>query len=928
LVDLRIEDRRDTIVAFLTLLGVMSAHSILETARDTLFLTHLPARELPWAYMAIAGLALLATSVHRATLEWFSRRRALAASLGVGAVVTLAFFPLADTKAPWVLFALYVWTGVLTTVAVIQFWLLAAQVFDVGQAKRTFYIVAAGGLVGAALGSAAAGVVLTWLAPPYLLIASAIMLVMTAGVALAFPRPRAVGSPRRNRWKRIRPTVVQVGKDPYLRRLFGSITLAAMVFTCVDFVFKTMVSVDVSPEQLGPFFARFYALTNGVALFVQLVVAPRVLRAAGVSGSLWLLPALVLAGSVGFVLTLGLGAVLALRVADGALRHSLHRTSVEILYLPLPPEVRDGFKALADVLGHRGGQALASLGLIGAVALGARSEHVAAAVGVLALLWLGTLRGVRPHYLELFRRNLREGALSTHLEVPVLDLHSLEALIGALSSENDSEVVGAMDVLASFGRTNLIPALILHHPSAAVVLRAFELFTHTPRADVARLAPRLLEHEDPRVRAAAVRIRSEAGSDTGILDVLRNDDTPVVRATVLVHRIRAGNLDEWQGGDALRSIIDGSSSAMRLGLALAARDLPSGRYTWALVRLAGIREPGLAVEVVRSMAAAPDVEFLPTLVRLLADRECRETARAAVVALGEPAIDVLAAHLSDERLPRRVRRHLPRTLARLEVDRAADVMVDRLMREQDPIIVREILRGLERMRERISITNVQRSKLLSIAEATLRRGIRILAWRVVLDLSLGGTHAQTHAAELLSALLGDLEASEVERIFRILHIIAPREEFRIMHASLRGTDPSAREDSRELLSNVVPESLRSGLLALVDDSPDGVRLESAAAFWGPPDLQIIARALAELDGASGADRGRAPGHLARVHIEHLSAMTGDPNETLRSVALYRLQELGKGPGLRGELSEAGAIGIARDDRALLGEGEAGAARGE
>ena len=54
----RPDERRDVLGAFLTLLGFMTGHALLETARDALFLASLPARRLPWAYLAIAVIAL------------------------------------------------------------------------------------------------------------------------------------------------------------------------------------------------------------------------------------------------------------------------------------------------------------------------------------------------------------------------------------------------------------------------------------------------------------------------------------------------------------------------------------------------------------------------------------------------------------------------------------------------------------------------------------------------------------------------------------------------------------------------------------------------------------------------------------------------------------------------------------------------------
>ena len=459
LLEFRPEDCRDALIGFSTLAGIMTGHSLLETARDTLFLSRLPAHELPWAYIAIAVLALFITAESRRALLSFSRRRVLSLSLLGGSVVTAALWWISSADGAWVVFAVYVWTGLLATVSVLQFWLLAGEVFDVGQAKRVFAFVGAGGLVGAALGSALSGVLLYFFSARSLLLAAAAIFSAAALVPLRFSKGRA---PVQRVRRREIPRGFGVGllrTEPYLRRLFWIALVSSILVTGVDFVFKSMVSVDIAPEQLGFFFARFYAVMNGLALVIQLLVAPRLLRGLGVNGSLLLLPAILFAGSAAFVLTLGLGAVLMLRAADGALRHSLNRTGTEILYFPLPPGLRDRFKAVTETVGQRGGQALASVLLLVGTIMGAKAIHIGIALAAFAGFWLFAIYGLKPHYLELFRRNLREGTIETQVEVPDLDLHSLEALMSALSSENDDEVFGALDLLAAYRKTNLVPAL-------------------------------------------------------------------------------------------------------------------------------------------------------------------------------------------------------------------------------------------------------------------------------------------------------------------------------------------------------------------------------------------------------------------------------------------------------------------------------------
>ena len=73
-----------------------------------------------------------------------------------------------------------------------------------------------------------------------------------------------------------------------------------------------------------------------------------------------LLPLLLGLGALGVALGGGLAAALLMKGADGTLRYSVHRTGTELLYVPLPDGLRSRAKPFLDVVGQRGGQALAS----------------------------------------------------------------------------------------------------------------------------------------------------------------------------------------------------------------------------------------------------------------------------------------------------------------------------------------------------------------------------------------------------------------------------------------------------------------------------------------------------------------------------------------------------------------------------------------
>jgi AAA family ATP:ADP antiporter len=909
LLGVRPEDRRDTGVAFFTLAAILTGHSMLETARDAMFLEKLPPEQLPIAYIAIALFALLVTKLNTGAAQRFSRRKLLSISLMIGGAVTALFYQLTASTDALMLGALYVWTGVLATAVVVQFWLQLGDVLDVTQAKRVFSIIAAGGLVGATVGSALAGALLTvFHQPRLLLLVSAGFFVVASAVPMGFRGMPEVEQPTRRTPKQPPPkrgsNLKLVVKDPYLIRLFSMVLVGAVLVTGIDFLFKARVVAytELHDWDLGTFFAGYYALVNAVSLLVQLVLAPRLLRAVGVNRAMYLMPALLLCGAIGFALTLALVPALILKGVDGSLRHSVHRTASEILYLPLQRKVRERFKGFAAAVGQRGGQALASLLILGVTSFSPHPRHFALGLCVLALLWFATMVGLQPHYMNLFRKQLRDGALDTEVDVPALDLASFELLVSALSAEDDTEVIAALEMFDAYGKTELVPALILYHPSREVVLRAFELFAKSKRADVRRLAVRLLRHEDTEIQAAALRTVATLDDNETMLRAFVDDDSAALRCTALVGLIVQGHCDEAEARAELHAIVDGDSPEMRLALARTVSGLPADRFDWVAADLAGIDEPNLAAALATSLADAPDERYLQVLLPMLAARDTRTEARRALVAIGDPALERLAKALRDDSIPRAVQTHIPRTISRFPSARAAEILLDALLVERNDVVFFKTLRGLGRMRSERSDVAVNRPRLLDLAQRLLKEAVTALHWRLgVGKVVARQQQAMTRASELLIAFLSEKEARALQRVFRLLHIIEPTQEFRIIYDGLKSENKKAKASSRELLSLVVPQPLRDGILNMVDDVTPRQRLKSATAFFDPPGRTELNDIMAAL--RKDEDDADALQSLGVAYADMLRDMLADPSQALRAIVRHHIKELGFDE-LRAEVANA------------------------
>ena len=148
--NIRTEERRNVLGAFITLFGALAAHVVTETARDAIFLTRVPVAHLPWMYLAIAVVA--AFLVRPRDRERHVGRHLLGWWLVVSAGVDVAFWLLGTTDRTWVSYLLYVWSGVFGTLTLTWFWLLLGELFTVTEAKRLYGFIGAGSVLGAVAG--------------------------------------------------------------------------------------------------------------------------------------------------------------------------------------------------------------------------------------------------------------------------------------------------------------------------------------------------------------------------------------------------------------------------------------------------------------------------------------------------------------------------------------------------------------------------------------------------------------------------------------------------------------------------------------------------------------------------------------------------------------------------------------------------------
>lgn len=856
---------------------LLAGFTMAETARDSLFLGAGGRSQLALAYLLLAALAVGAVALNARIVKHLGRRRALVATLLAAAAGTATFAALPQSIG--VSFALYLWTGLVGTLVVVQFWLLAATRFTSVEAKRLFGPISACGALGTLAGALLASAVLAlWPVRTLLVFAGGFYVV--AAVLLGNDREsvesRLQSSARQPFASPHRAFATRPGDRGYVTRLALFVVCATASAMFADYLFKSAAATHYGTQELAHFIARFSAGVAVISLVLQVVGAAWLARRAGVLGMILILPALLLGTSLSTVLLGTFAAICATKGADGALRYSVNRVAGELLWLPVPEADRGRIREPLESVVTRFVQAASAVVLLVLGILGVASSQVVGAIVVgLTAIWIAAAVTLRNRYLMQLRSNI--GALAVRADLE-LDPRSAEVVVDALASDDERQVMSALQILRHRRRERLVPALILRHPSYDVLALALELIAVPSRSDWQPLTRRLLESRDPRVRMLAIHALAQIGEETAIMAGLCDDDPSVV-AHATFWQIQSAPQDRvagiHQATAQLLARTGADGDAARAHLLSAIREHGDGRWRPTLLALM-VEPPGPWIEpLALAMARIPDPAFLPFLLARLDKRIGRTQVGAALVAIGAPALEALGALLADEHLDRRVRLHVPSALALFANERAAVILGDRLAGETSGAVRYRILKALALMAARQEIIIDAR-----ILRAELARYLRDHRRLAMVARPLLATDDASESARLLTGILGDKIAQSLDRVFLALQALHPREGMRTLQRALQSTNAHERAHGIELLDTL----MRSELY----DNPDGIAVRADLAIVIDPQLAPIA----------------TDDQIADV-TSALTLLLDEPDELLAACAAYHALQL-DAPELRAVLANATA----------------------
>jgi AAA family ATP:ADP antiporter len=832
----------------------MAAWNILRPLTRSKFISDLGADNVPYVMLAAGVLIGLLMHQYTRAIRRLPRARVIPVTQTSIVAVLVAFWALLRTDAVWVTVGFYFLGLFLGLLLISQFWTLANDIYDARQAKRLFGFIGGGASLGGAAGSGVTLALVRRLGTDNMILVGALILAACVVVVLAIlSRHRLTGTAdlgqeeegvgAREAWRLIR-------ESRHLKIMALVIGFAAAGAQIIDQQLNMAAEVsrgDQGEAALAEFFAQIGIYLSLAGFVVQISLTRWIHRSFGLAVALLLLPVALGATATIILISGAIWATAVARVIDTTLRYTVDKTTREVLFLPLSPELKYRAKPFIDVTADRFAKAVAALLLLVLIkpwGLGLDWRTLSYASLAMLGLWIATALVARREYLRSFRASIGAQAIAPEaIRTDVADAATIETLVEELSNPDPVAVLYAIGMLESFDKRHLVSPLLLQHDAPEVRARVLRSLSAVRSRIAVRWKPaveRLIHDPDVDVRAAALRALAALSREDAAAVMRRHLLDPEPRVAVTACVGLAGS-PHHEDVDAAQTTLErligdtreaGGPGRREAAVALAHIRLP--RFRPLLVPLLYDHDIQVVEQAIKSARTlgAEDGLFLPGLISLLGHRVLKAAARDALIGYGEPVVGALAHAMADEREDPWIRRHIPATLASIPAQSSMDALVASLD-DTDGFLRYKSIAAIEKLRRNHPSFTFPPAAIerLVLQEASRYYGHLLLRHDFLRSANEQGS--------LLARALDEKLERTLDRLYRLLGLLYQADDVAAARYTIEHGDPRRRAAAVEYLDTLLKGAVRRRVLPILDVTPPSEKLRQAylALKTRPRDLE-------------------------------------------------------------------------------------------
>lgn len=362
-------ERLLTFLLFNWLFLFICCYYVLRPIRRGMFLDGLGNEYMPLVYIGTALVTGLVVFLY-SKFSHVPRKKLIGSIYGIFFVNLIAWWQIFQVESKLASGFFWVWLDVFSIMGVTLFWMYANDLCDSTRAKRLFGIIAAGGGVGAILGSSLTASLVGTIGSTNLLLVAALIVALTLGIFLILEKVSA-----REKITRVAASEFEkcdmskfsgvlstIARNKFLMFLLLVVSFERITPDLVQFIYNEILrGMATGKDAIAALDANLEKWRGLAELAIDIFIVSFVLRRFGTAFSLTSSAATIFAGLISFTLIPNPVILMSVFHCDEAMRHAWFKAAKELMYTVTNRDVLYTVKPVIEMFFYRFARGLAGV---------------------------------------------------------------------------------------------------------------------------------------------------------------------------------------------------------------------------------------------------------------------------------------------------------------------------------------------------------------------------------------------------------------------------------------------------------------------------------------------------------------------------------------------------------------------------------------